>query len=75
MKKYVVIVTPKRGILDPEGEAIRRVASDYFHEDIGEIRAGKYFEILTDKPKEVVERLARNILSNEVIEDYRVIEP
>ncbi len=75
MKKYVVIVMPKKGILDPQGKAIGDVAKRYFNEEIGEIRVGKYFEIMSDKPKEVIEKLAKNILSNEVIEEYKVIEP
>ncbi len=74
MKKYTVIVMPRKDILDPEGKAIRRVARDYLGFDVGEIRVGKYFEIESNASRDVIEKLARNILSNEVVEDYRVIE-
>jgi len=72
--KYTVIVTPKKAILDPQGKAIKNVAQNYLGKTIDNIRVGKYFEIETDEPLETVEKLAKNILSNEVIEDYRVLK-
>ncbi len=72
--KYTVIVTPKKAILDPQGKAIKNVAQNYLGKTIDSIRVGKYFEIETDEPLETVEKLAKNILSNEVIEDYRVLK-
>ncbi len=72
--KYTVIVTPKKAILDPQGKAIKNVAQNYLGKTIESIRVGKYFEIETDEPLETVEKLAKNILSNEVIEDYRVLK-
>lgn len=72
--KYIVIVKPKKAILDPQGNAIKKVSENYLSKSIKSIRVGKYFEIETDEPKEVVEKLADKILSNKVIEDYEVIE-
>ncbi len=72
--KYTVIVTPKKTILDPQGKAIKGVAESYLGKKIDSIRVGKYFEIETEEPPDVVERLAKRILSNEVIEDYRVMK-
>jgi phosphoribosylformylglycinamidine synthase PurS subunit len=72
--KYIVIVKPKKAILDPQGKAIKNVAQNYLGKEIGSIRVGKYFEIETDESKDAVEELAKKILSNEVIEDYEVIE-
>ncbi len=73
--KYIVIVKPKKAILDPQGQAIKKVAQNYFKKDIGDIRVGKYFEIETQESQEIVEDLAKKILSNDVIEDYEVIKP
>ncbi len=71
--KYVVIVMPKKAILDPQGKAIKQVAEDYLNKSIKDIRVGKYFEIeLEEENDELVDKLAKNILSNEVIEDYLV---
>ncbi len=72
--KYTVIVKPKKAILDPQGKAIKKVAENYFGKDIGDIRVGKYFEIESSEPKETIEELANKILSNDVTEDYEVIE-
>ncbi len=72
--KYIVIVKPKKAILDPQGKAIKKVAENYLGKSINSIRVGKYFEIETDEPKEIVEELAKKILSNDVIEDYEVVE-
>ncbi len=72
--KYTVIVKPKKAILDPQGKAIKKVAANYFGKDIGDIRVGKYFEIESNEPKETIEELANKILSNDVTEDYEVIE-
>ncbi len=73
--KYVVIVKPKRTILDPQGKAIKKVTERFIQKEIKEIRVGKYFEIELDKEDDsLVERIASKILSNEVIEDYEVIK-
>ncbi|WP_025209872.1 phosphoribosylformylglycinamidine synthase subunit PurS [Hippea sp. KM1] len=71
--KYIVIVKPKKAILDPQGKAIKKVAEDYLQAKIKDIRVGKYFEVeLNEENDELIEKLAKNILSNEVIEDYEV---
>lgn len=73
--KYVVIVKPKKGILDPQGKAIKKVSENYTGKKIEDIRVGKYFEITLHEPDdELIETVAKNILSNEVIEDYEVIK-
>ncbi len=73
--KYTVIVKPKKAILDPQGKAIKKVAENYLNKEIKNIRVGKYFEIETETDdKDMIEKLAKNILSNDVIEDYEVKE-
>ena len=73
-----VFVTLKRGVLDPQGKAIHHAAETGGYSAFSSIRQGKYFEIeVTDgisaaEAKTEVERVARDILSNPVIEDYRV---
>jgi phosphoribosylformylglycinamidine synthase len=76
--KAEVFVTLKRGVLDPQGKAIHHAVETVGHDGIADVRQGKYFEIeLADGLSEAeararVERIARDILSNPVIEDYRV---
>ncbi len=73
--KYVIIVKPKKTILDPQGKAIKKVAERYLQNEIKNIRVGKYFEVEVDKESdELIDRLARNVLSNDVIEDFKVLK-
>jgi phosphoribosylformylglycinamidine synthase subunit PurS len=76
--KAKVYVTLKSGVLDPQGKAIQHSVELLGFDGIADIRQGKYFEIALDesldaeRAREVADRLAREVLSNPVIEDYRV---
>ncbi|MFN6964269.1 MAG: phosphoribosylformylglycinamidine synthase subunit PurS [Pyrinomonadaceae bacterium] len=76
--KAKVYVTLKSGVLDPQGKAIHHSAELLGFEKIDDIRQGKYFEIeindsaTEDEARESAEKIARDILANPVIEDYRV---
>ncbi len=76
--KAKVYVTLKAGVLDPQGKAIHHSVELLGFGGIRDVRQGKYFEISLDgtlPPEEAAEaanRLAREVLSNPVIEDYRV---
>ena len=76
--KAKVYVTLKPGVLDPQGKAIRHSVELLGYAGIADIRQGKYFELALDGALEAgaaraeVERVAREVLSNPVIEDYRV---
>lgn len=76
--KAKVYVTLKPGVLDPQGKAIHHSVELLGFEQISDIRQGKYFEIALDSDvsetdaQETAERIAKNVLANPVIEDYRV---
>ena len=76
--KAKVFVTLKSGVLDPQGKAIHHSVESLGFQSIGDIRQGKYFEIALDpgiteaEALVSVERIAKNVLANPVIEDYRV---
>ena len=76
--KAKVYVTLKPGVLDPQGKAIRHSVGLLGYDGIADVRQGKYFEIALDSAldergaRETAERMAREVLSNPVIEDYRV---
>jgi phosphoribosylformylglycinamidine synthase PurS subunit len=76
--KAKVYVTLKRGVLDPQGKAIQHSVELLGYRGIADVRQGKYFEIALDnsldeaRAREEAEALARDVLSNPVIEDYRV---
>ena len=75
--KAKVYVSLKPGILDPQGKAIQHSVELLGFNGIADVRQGKYFEIsLNDANKqqarESVTRMAREVLSNPIIEEYRV---
>lgn len=83
MATIVIEVMPKAELLDPQGKAIAQALSRSgpSSADVGRIasvRVGKRFEITVEGTvntalQEHVERLAREILSNDVIEDVVAI--
>ncbi len=76
--KAKVYVNLKPGVLDPQGKAIQHSVELLGFAGIIDIRQGKYFEISLDgsldeaQARESVARMASEVLSNPIIEDYRV---
>ncbi len=76
--KAKVYVTLKPSVLDPQGKAIHHSVELLGFEKIADIRQGKYFEIALDsalsdtEAQETAEKIAKDVLANPVIEDYRV---
>ena len=76
--KAKVYVNLKPGVLDPQGKAIQHSVELLGFSGIADIRQGKYFELALDnslseeEAQESVIRMAREVLSNPIIEDYRV---
>jgi phosphoribosylformylglycinamidine synthase subunit PurS len=76
--KAKVYVTLKPSVLDPQGKAIKHSVELLGYQGISNIRQGKYFEIAVDgaqdetQARAAAERMAREVLSNPIIEDFRV---
>jgi phosphoribosylformylglycinamidine synthase PurS subunit len=69
--KARVYVTFKPSVLDPQGQTIRAALQGLGHKGIEEVRQGKFFEV-TFNGDEDLEAISRDVLSNPVIEDYRI---
>jgi len=72
-----VFVTLKPVVNDPAGLTIRGGLHALGFESVVEVRSGKYLLITLDEPDQAqargrVEEMARQLLANEVIEDFRV---
>ncbi|MBX3278058.1 MAG: phosphoribosylformylglycinamidine synthase subunit PurS [Acidobacteria bacterium] len=73
-----VYVTLKNGVLDPQGKAIHHAAETIGYRGLTDVRQGKFFEIKLDETLDAetarieIEKFAHDVLSNPVIEDYRV---
>ena len=71
-----VYITPRQGILDPQGRAIEHSLKSLGFNNVGQARMGKYIEldVAADSAAEAaaeVKRMCEELLANTVIEDYR----
>jgi phosphoribosylformylglycinamidine synthase len=76
MKAYVY-VSLKKSVLDPQGKTIHGALKKMGYKGLEEVRQGKYFELTLDgglsrgEAQAEVERMAREVLTNPVIEEFR----
>ena len=76
-----VFVTLKPSVLDPQGMTLQKALGTMGYTQAREVRQGKYFEIQWEgelhRPEERsnVEKIAATVLSNPVIESYRIEWP
>ena len=74
--KAKVIVTPKKAVLDPQGNAVRDAMRHLGMPEVRDVRIGKYLEINVDGKDADLEKrlngLCRDLLSNPVIEEYSI---
>ena len=76
MKAYVY-VSLKKSVLDPQGKTIQGALRKMGYKGLQDVRQGKYFELSLngglskDQAHAEVERIAREVLTNPVIEEFR----
>ena len=75
--KVLVTVTLKKDVLDPQGKVVEQTLKNMGHENIENVRQGKYFEIeLSEndekKAEKIIEEICKKLLTNVVIEDYTI---
>ena len=74
--KAHVYVTLKASVLDPQGQTIHNALRRIGFSDVTAVRQGKYFALSLDgsltpeAARAQVERIAREVLTNPVIEEY-----
>ena len=72
-----VLVTPRPGLLDPQGKAIHRALASLGYGQVGDVRVGKAVHLTVEADsaraaEEAVEEMCRKLLANPVTEDFRV---
>jgi phosphoribosylformylglycinamidine synthase len=72
-----IVITLKPGILDAAGQAVREGLVSLGYPDIGDVRVGRYLEIVvpSEVRQEQVEAMCERFLANPLIEEWRVGEP
>jgi phosphoribosylformylglycinamidine synthase len=76
--KVRVTITPKQGILDPQGVTVERALPALGFQGVTDVRIGKHIELRYDPPGGVsaeqarndVDDMCRRLLANPIIEDY-----
>jgi phosphoribosylformylglycinamidine synthase len=81
MKAYVY-VSLKKSVLDPQGKTIQGALTKMGYKGLQEVRQGKYFELTLNRgvsqseAEAEVARIARDVLTNPVIEEFHFsVEP
>jgi phosphoribosylformylglycinamidine synthase subunit PurS len=75
MKAHVWVML-KTTVLDPQGQTIQHALTSLGHKQVKEVRQGKFFILNLEnatKPEaeKEVEKIAREVLTNPVIEEFR----
>jgi phosphoribosylformylglycinamidine synthase subunit PurS len=74
--RATVFVSLKKSVLDPQGKTIHNSLRNLGYSNVEEVRQGKFFDILLDtnlslaEARQEVEKIAKSVLTNPVIEEY-----
>jgi phosphoribosylformylglycinamidine synthase PurS subunit len=72
--KARVLIRPKEGILDPQGQAVERALPALGFEGVAHVRIGRLVELEVEDPSRL-EAMCERLLANPLIEDYEVVVP
>ena len=70
-----VLIRPKEGILDPQGQAVERALPALGYEDVSNVHVGRLVELDVDGDGDVeaqVREMCERLLANPLIESYEV---
>ena len=67
----------KKDVLDPQGKVVSQTLKNMGYKNIINVRQGKYFDIELDivdkeKAKKIIEEISKKLLTNVVVEDYKI---
>jgi phosphoribosylformylglycinamidine synthase len=68
-----VIIRPKQGILDPQGQTVERALPALGFEGVSDVRVGRMVELDVQDESRLPE-ICEQLLTNPLIEDYEIEE-
>jgi phosphoribosylformylglycinamidine synthase len=68
-----VLIRPKEGILDPQGQTVERALPALGFEGVHDVRVGRLVELTLEDESKLPEMCER-LLTNPLIEDYEIVE-
>jgi len=75
--RIAVHITPRKGLLDPQGNAVRDALRTLGFKEVKDVHVGRYIMIETDAydaitAEEAVTDMCRKLLANPVTEDFDI---
>ena len=67
-----VLIRPKAGILDPQGQVVERALPALGFEGVANVRVGRLIELDVEDPDQLP-AMCEKLLANPLIEDYEVV--
>jgi phosphoribosylformylglycinamidine synthase len=74
MARVRVLVRPKAGILDPQGQAVERALPALGFAGVANVHVGRLVELDVDDPGQLPQ-MCEQLLTNPLIEDYEIEVP
>ena len=66
-----MLIRPKAGILDPQGEAVQRALPALGFDGVANVHVGRLVELDVPDPAQL-EAMCEKLLANPLVEDYEV---
>ena len=73
MPRARVLIRPKQGILDPQGQTVERALPALGFEGVSNVHVGRLVELDVEDPSRLPE-MCEQLLANPLIEDYEIVE-
>ena len=70
--KARVLIRPKAGILDPQGEAVQRALPALGFEGVANVHIGRLVELDVADPDQL-QPMCEKLLANPLVEDYEIV--
>jgi phosphoribosylformylglycinamidine synthase len=68
-----VLIRPKEGILDPQGQTVERALPALGFEGVSQVHVGRLVELTIDDESQLPD-ICDKLLTNPLIEDYEILE-
>jgi phosphoribosylformylglycinamidine synthase len=68
-----VLIRPKEGILDPQGQAVEQALPALGFDGVRNVHVGRLIELDVEDPADLP-AMCERLLSNPLIEDYEIVE-
>jgi phosphoribosylformylglycinamidine synthase PurS subunit len=72
MPRARVLIRPKEGILDPQGQTVERALPALGFEGVTDVRVGRMVELNVEDVSRIGE-MCEKLLANPLIEDYEIL--